>query len=382
VPSASELTTTSFATESDPHVRPRKTLRINFVLPGYLNQPVGGYRVVFEYGNFLAARGHRVNIVFPRRIREPIPSPPSIDRIKSHLWGPKIRLLNRPLIPWHYLHPRIRSRLVADLSERSIPDADITVATAWITAPPLAQLSPRKGSKFYLIQHYEIWGGPADQVDATWRLPLKKIVISKWLEEIGHRIGATNMRHIPNGIDVERFRVTNPPHDRPMHILTLYSTSSFKGVADALAVLGTYHERYPSIPVTMFGVHERGAEIPEWITYIRNPPQDVLIEKLYNTSTVYLSASLSEGWALPPAEAMACGCAFVGTDSGGCRDFATHEVTALLCPPGDRESLLHNLIRVTDDSALRQSMQQRGTEHIQQFTWQRAGSALEAYLLE
>ena len=357
------------------------SVRISFVLPGYFSFPIGGYRVVYEYANFLAKRKHHVTIVFKRNVTAEGESH-WLNPVKKHLWGIKTRLRNRPLVAWHALHPGIRLMLVSEANDRSIPDGDVIVATAWSTAQPIACLASRKGAKFYLIQHHEIWDGPADAVNATWRLPLHKIVISKWLQEVGAQIGAHDMRHIPNGLDLTHFRVTRPPETRPMSVLSLYHDQAFKGVPDALAVLQQYHERYPKVPVTMFGFLARSADLPDWMNYVQNPDQKTLVENLYNGHTVYLSASLAEGWALPPAESMACGCAFVGTDSGGCRDFATDGDTALLSQPGDRNNLLQNLIRVTDDEALRSAIQRRGTESIQQFTWAAAGQAIEAYFKE
>ena len=122
--------------------------------------------------------------------------------------------------------------------------------------------------------------------------------------------------------------------------------------------------------------------MPAWITYLRNPAQSVLARDFYNRGTIYLGASLNEGWALPPAEAMACGCGFVGTDIGGPRDYATHNETALLSPPRDRNAMLRNLIAVTEDFGLLHRLQTCGTERIREFTWQRAGTALERYFLE
>lgn len=79
---------------------------------------------------------------------------------------------------------------------------------------------------------------------------------------------------------------------------------------------------------------------------------------------------------------MACGCAFVGTDIGGFREFATDGETALLSPPGDHDAMLRNLVAITEDAALRRRVQQAGTRNIEQFTWQRAGLELERYLRE
>jgi len=353
--------------------------RISFVLPFYTPTPIGGYRVVYEYADFLAARGHAVTIIYPRHYSPP-PTPAPFNFLRRHLWAPRTRLRNRPLIPWHTLHPRVRLALVPDLQEASVPDGDVIIATFWATAPPVAELSAAKGRKFYLIQHHETWAGPEIEVNDTWHLPFKKIVISKWLEEIGSQLGASGMRHIPNGIDLKRFRITTPPNKRPMSILSLYHDQVFKGVPDALAVLELYHERFPEVPISMFGTLPRGPDMPTWIRYFHNLSQEDLVQQAYNCNAIYFGASLIEGWALPPAEAMACGCAFVGTDSGGCRDFAIHNRTALLSAAGDRQGMLHNLSAMTKDNGLLRRIQLAGTEYIQQFTWKRAGAAFEEYL--
>jgi glycosyltransferase involved in cell wall biosynthesis len=357
-------------------------LRINFILPSYVSTPIGGFRVIYEYADFLAARGHAVTIVFPRRQREGEQPVSWLEPLKRHLWGLKTRLNNRPLVAWHMLHPSIKIALVPVLTDAFIPDGDITVATMWTTAQPVAALSSAKGAKFYLIQHHEIWAGSAEEVNATWQLPLHKIVISKWLQALGEQLGATDMRHIPNGIDLNRFRVITPPQTRQLSILTLNHHEAFKGVPDALAALSQYHERFPNVPVSMFGTQPRGSDIPDWIKYFNNPSQDALVRDLYNQHAIYLSASLAEGWALPPAEAMACGCTFVGTDIGGFRDYSVNEDTALLSPPRDRDALLQNLVRVTESAELRARIQRQGTENIQQFTWAAAGSAMEEYFTE
>ncbi|MCE5359405.1 MAG: glycosyltransferase family 4 protein [Acidithiobacillus sp.] len=85
---------------------------------------------------------------------------------------------------------------------------------------------------------------------------------------------------------------------------------------------------------------------------------------------------------MPLAEAMACGCAFVGTDIGGCRDYAIHQETALLSPPKDPAALYRNLVRVAEDDKLRHWLQIRRNARIQRFTWERSGRALLEWLGE
>ena len=49
----------------------------------------------------------------------------------------------------------------------------------------MAEAPARCGAKFYLVQHYEsLYHGDGARVDETYRLPLRKIVISTWLADI------------------------------------------------------------------------------------------------------------------------------------------------------------------------------------------------------
>lgn len=347
--------------------------RVTFVLPIFVQVPIGGYLVVYEYANYLARHGWEVTIVFPRwkEVMQRMPV-----SLKGRLWPLKARALNRPLIPWFELDERIRIKLVVQWSADNIPNADFIFATAYETAGPVAALPSSKGRKFYLVQHFETWAGTEDDINATFRMPFSIVVISPWLEEIVRRAGAQSVVHISNGLNHDDFRELSVERD-PRSILTLYHTEPLKGVPDALEAIKHIHAEHTDVKVTMFGVPERGAEIPDWVTYVRNPPRETLIQ-LYNKVSIYVSASLAEGWALPPAEAMACGALFVGTDSGGCRDYAESEVTALLSAPGDPSALYHNLQRALMNGPTIDAIRLRGTEHIRSFTWDASGKKLIA----
>lgn len=361
-------------------------MRISFVNPGTTRLPGGGTRVVYEHANQLVARGHEVNIVCPRAI-EPPPRSLRARVEQAREWyyarcSASIRMrLGRSALRWLRVDPKVKFCFVPNLDTRFIPDADAVFATWWRTAEYVLAYPACKGEKFYLIQHYETWGGPKDRVDATWKAPLNKVVISHWLYDIGVSMGVSGLRYIPHGIDHAQFRITIPPANRDMSVLSMFSTTEFKRTEDALQVLARFHGRYPNVSITMFGVSPRRRALPTWIRYFRNPSQKYLRE-LYNRHAVYLAASRAEGWSLPPAEAMACGCVFVGTDSGGCRDYALDGRTALLSPPGHRDALFTNLCRIAEDRELRARLQRTGTECIQRFTWSRSGEMLQQYLAE
>lgn len=352
-------------------------MRINFVLPLLMRVPVGGFRVVFQYANYFASRGHRVTIIYPRRC---VDDPGLAGIVKDALWPTRKRLAGRPLMPWFDFHENVRQKLVPYPDAARVPDADVTIATGWSTAKPVSELPASKGRPFYLIQHYETWAGKKEDVDASWRLPLKKIVIAKWLIDVGHEIGASDMTHIPNGLDLSTFKVTKPVEGRKMTIVTMNHHEPFKGVPAAIEALRDYHKIHPEVPIKMFGTMPKGNEIPDWIEYYQNPEQKALVEDIYNGSSVYLGASREEGWGLPPAEAMACGCAFVGTDIGGFREYAIDGENALLSPVGNIAGMVSSLRALTQNDRLRCTLATAAERHIRNFTWDRAGSAFLACL--
>ena len=54
----------------------------------------------------------------------------------------------------------------------------------------------------------------------------------------------------------------------------------------------------------------------------------------YDAVSRFAVGSWFEGFGQPGLEALACGVPLVTTDNGGCREYAVHEETALMVPPG------------------------------------------------
>jgi len=360
-------------------------MKITFVLPGYPWKPVGGYRVVYEYANHLVARGHDVTVVHPRQLPNWNPSATP----NTYFWlrrkaGQLRNFVFRPKVTWQPINRRVRMLYVPDPTPRHIPDADAVFATWWATAELVMDYPSSKGKKFYLIQHYEIWGGPKERVDATWRMPFKKVVIAKWLYEKGLELGVPEdeMIHIPNGINHKIFRLEIPIEDRPPRVVMMFSPAEWKGGRDGIEALELAKKEVPHLQAVLFGTSRRPNWLPSWIEYKRNPKMATLVSEIYNRSAIYLCPSWTEGWGLPSAEAMACGCAVVSTDTGGVRDYAVHEETALLSPPKDPGALARNLVRLLKDDDLRIQLARAGHEKIQEFTWERSTKLLEKFLLQ
>ena len=151
-------------------------MRIAFVLPGRSVKPSGGFKVVYEYANLLTRRGHEVAVVHPWEC-VPVESPGG--RLRARIWAEWLHRRRASIAPWFELDSGVKLPLVTDLSAANMPPVDALIATAWHTAPWVSAAVPGKGAGFYLIQGYETWDGDVETVRATWRLPLRKIVISQ-----------------------------------------------------------------------------------------------------------------------------------------------------------------------------------------------------------
>lgn len=338
--------------------------------------------MAFEYANQLVSRGHEVTLVHPRRIK-------GVPAATASGFYPWLRgkvfdfrnLIATPKVDWQPIDERVRLLFVPNSECRHIPDADAIFATACFTANSVLRYPKAKGEKFYLIQHYETWMRPKDFVDATWRAPLHKVVISKWLFELGQQLGVCDLTYIPNAIDHERYKCIRPIEGRSRQIAMMFSPVPFKGAGDGIKALEIVRREFPDLKVVFFGIGRRQSWIPKWIEYYKNPEQNFIIAEIYNKSSIFLSPSLSEGFALPPAEAACCGCAVVASDSGGIQEYVQDGTTGLLSAPKDPVALAKNLCRLLRDEPLRAKLAIACQSQLKQFTWDKSAALLERFMM-
>lgn len=338
---------------------------------------MGGFRIVYQYASGLAARGHKVSVVHAASLRQQGRRRDPVSGLRR--WA-RLRLL-RPTVSWQQMDPNVRLLYRPNLSARHIPRGDVVIATAWQTAEEVAGYPESRGLAFYLIQHHETWSGEVSRVDATWQLPLHKIVIARWLLDLAYSKGLTDVVHIPNAIDTNMFQIHQPIDERPAKVAMMYSDLPWKGSPVGLGALQIAKEALPDLRAVVFSAKPPSERLPHWVEAKVNPSQEQLVHQIYNDSAIYLCPSFGEGWHLPPAEAMACGCAVVSSDIGGVGDYAVHEDTALLAPPGDATTLAASLIELLTDESLRIKLAKAGYQKItSDFSWNRSISSLETHL--
>ena len=338
-------------------------MKINFIVPftGF----TGGIKIVFEYANRLKERGHDVVIYVPMKAYKF--SGKGIRGIFKVLKGSIGNTFKRgKKVEWFNLNVDIK--LVPLIKNPFIRDADITVATAWPTAYDVNKLNKSKGKKFYFIQHYEIWSGDSKIVDDSYRLPLNQIVIARWLKELmKDKFGNNNTTLIYNGINLDEFNSHNRVKQSDKVICMMYHDLEWKGFKDGLKAFELVKNKYPNIKLKLFGI-KQGSDIPDYAEFKLNPTREELKE-IYSSSDIFLFPSKSEGWGLTVIEAMACGCAVVGTKTGAIDEIGKHEENCLLSEPNDVKSLAMNLEKLITDKKLIYKLSKSSIQTAQLFDW-------------
>ncbi len=351
-------------------------MTINFILPFAGNKPIGGFKIVYEYANRLSQRGHKVNLIHPSfTFKES-----ALKNVKYFIRYYQ-RKIDKSYNPdsWFHLDPKVKSLWIREINNENIPDADILIATAWRTVTCSKKLDSSKGKKFYFIQHYETWNGKEDEVNETWKMPFRKIVIAGWLNEIAESMGE-KASYVPNAFDFSEFGMDVNPEDRDgKKVMMLYNDLEFKGSIYGLKAFEKLKEDFQDLEIILFGVPKKPDDLPQWMEYYQTPDRK-LLRKLYNKASVFISPSLAEGFPLPPAEAMMCGAALACTDIGGHREYAIDDKTAILFKPKDSDNIVTVLKKLLSDSELRFRLAYAGNGYIKQFTWKRSVDDFENIL--
>ena len=130
-----------------------------------------------------------------------------------------------------------------------------------------------------------------------------------------------------------------------------YRNLKWKGVNDGINAFEIVRKKYHDIQLVMFGP-KLGKDVPAYVEFHEKPSNNKL-RAVYNSCDIFLFPSHSEGFGMPPMEAMACKCAVVATNVGAVPDYAIPGETALISPPRMTELLAKNVIKLVENKKLR-----------------------------
>lgn len=336
-------------------------MRISVILPSFPLSAVGGVKVVFEYMNYLATKGNEITIYFCKDYCVPIHRIPGFVEKK---WRHYIQ--EKSQIKWFNLDGRIRRKSVDTISNETIDNADVVIATGVNTAKPISLLQEKKGKKVYFIQGFENWGITDEEVYETYQFPFTKIVVSNWLKGIVDSHSDTHSILLSNSIDLRVFQVTTPIEQRKPHTLCFhYRYAEMKGCKYAIEAVQKLEEQYDDLKVYVVSNGNQPDYLPKSCEYLKNLTSKQ-VAAINNKSQVFLCTTIDEGFGLPGLEAMACGCALVSTKYTGVLEYAEDGKNAVLTPVKDVEQIVQAVCKVFDDGELRKRIVQQGVQDAKQ----------------
>lgn len=344
---------------------------INFVLPAIGHS--GGMAVVYKYAELLSEAGHDV-VVYKEIIR------PNLHRYHSKI----INLVHRIYCTFKALINSFKinspyDRYVFCLNNHSVRNGNVVIATAWPTAYEVNKLDKSKGKKYYFIQDFENWDN-VEIAKKTYKLPLKKIVISTWINQMLKK--HVNIGPFPivfNGIDKKEFYYLGEEIERKqISFLMLNHRLPKKGVDNGIKAFESVRKANSNCVLRMFGMCDKH-NLPSYVEYYQNPSKEELL-KLYSISDIFLFPSLEEGWGLTPIEAMACRCAVVGTRTGYVLDIGENGENMMISEPGDVDGMIRNIQILLNDSALLEKVKANGEKTVTKLSWKESAHRLEMLL--
>lgn len=348
---------------------------ISFVLPFYAKEPVGGVKVVYEYANYLAEKGHQVYLYMLRgKTLENVMLPENLKNCLVKL------IIAHRRVSWFSFDKRVHRVSINVIDNAEIKDADVVIATSVETALPIANLNQRKGKKFYFIQDFENWTYSDEEVCHTYGLGMTNIVVADWLKQIVDKYSLNPSILISNSINTKIFKVSSSPESRSPHSIAFhYRKESYKGAQYAIETVRMLYSKYNDLKVYVVSTNNPPDDLPECCVFLKNlSPKEVA--EVNNRARVFICSSLEEGFGLPGLEAMACGCVLASSKYRGVLEYAVDGKNALLSPIKDSKAMVDNIVEVFDNSKLRNRLIEGGIKTAEQRSLKVSGALLESVL--
>lgn len=314
-------------------------MKINFIVPEIAIS--GGMRLIFEISNRLIEKGHKVTLYTPIIPFNPYRGIYNLFYFKYRLKYVVKYFLGKVKPPENIFKKLFEIKYIPLIKNAFLPDADIVVATSWTTASYVDKLSMKKGKKFYLVQDYEQWKSNVKFVDESYKLPLKKIVISTYLQNLLKDKFGVDSEKILIGINTGMFYNNEKMFNHEKRILFMDHELKNKNVEGAVETVKKLKERYPELKFSAFGTAKHHS-IPDFVEFHENLT-DEGVRQIYSKSDIFIFPSLYEGFGGPPAEAMACKCAVVGNAVAAFPEYAVNKRSAILCNPRKPEELFEGV---------------------------------------
>lgn len=320
----------------------------------------GGSKIILEYANRLAKKGHKINIV-------------TYDEYPD----------------WYELSDKINFVKVPENEdiEKYIPNSDVVVPTSWKCIRKA--IKANKGP----VAFFEQGGSHLFEIDRLSEIKRKVVydrmqlppfiyTVSKYSAEKIEEIYGKSSSIIYNALESKIFYPREKEREEKEISITIVGSEDFKfkNVGEVLEVIRELKEKY-QIKLNWITQTEPKINIEEGKNAIVNPEQKIIGDVLRNTD-IYICNSEYESFGLPTLEAMTCGATVITTDTGGMRDFVIDRENALVIKHHNKEDMKEKIEMLINDKNLMHNIAQKGIITASKFNWNNTILSMEKYFRE
>jgi glycosyltransferase involved in cell wall biosynthesis len=178
---------------------------------------------------------------------------------------------------------------------------------------------------------------------------------------------------IGNGLDhiLSTPADTRVADDLGHFVLTMGSAQPHKRTGFLLDIFAD--ERLADVTLAVTGALPETTAVPSNVRPV-GPVSDEVLRGLFQKADLFLFPSQTEGFGLPPGEAILCGCAAVISSGGALGE--VYDGAARLLDQDDREAWIRTIRALLDDPAARCTLVAQGRATISGLTWEASAESL------
>jgi phosphatidylinositol alpha-mannosyltransferase len=346
-------------------------VRIALACPYAWDAPGGVQVHVGRLAAHLRLRGHRTLILAPAG--GPAEGVTVIGRPVRIPYNRSVA----PICPDPRSVPRIRRALAAfgpDVVHVHEPFAPSTGLFAALTSPV-----PVVATFHAYAERSRALAAAAPLFRPVWRRLAVRIAVSEAAAEFVRRNFRGDVRIIPNGVDIERFRrATQSAAELPKgrNLLFVNRLEPRKGFAVAVSAFDMLAREFADLRLIVAGdgperaaVDVLPAERRGRVTMLGNVPNDSL-PPYHAAAEAFLGPAVGgESFGIVLIEAMAAGLAIAASDIPGYREVVRPGVDGLLVRPNDPSALADAVRSLLTQPELAERLRAAGLERAERFDW-------------